>query len=114
MRFDILTLFPDLFSSPFQQSILKRAIDKGILEVHIHNIRDYALDKHKVVDDYPYGGGDGMVMKVEPILRCIEAVKAAERRDSAPPKTILLTPLGHPFNQRLAWDLSDLKNIILI
>lgn len=114
MRFDILTLFPELFSSPFTQSILKKAIDNGLVEIHIHDIRDYALDKHRVVDDYPYGGGEGMVMKVEPIQRAVEAVKSMKKKDSTPPRTILLAPVGRTFNQETAWKLAELKNIILI
>jgi tRNA (guanine37-N1)-methyltransferase len=114
MRFDILTLFPELFSSPFRQSILKRAIDNGLVEIHIHDIRNYATDKHRVVDDYPYGGGEGMVMKVEPIQRALEAVKAIKKKDSTPPRTILLAPVGNTFNQGKAWELADLKNVILI
>ncbi len=78
MRFDILTLFPGMFSSPFEESILGRAIEKGLIQIRIINIRDFALDKHQVVDDAPYGGGQGMVMKVEPIARAIEQVKSED------------------------------------
>lgn len=110
MRFDILTLFPGFFESPLNQTILKKAIEKGILDVHIHNIRDYAQDRHRVTDDYPYGGGDGMVMKVEPIVRCVEDVKAMAP-DS---QVILTTPQGKPFTQSLAGELSGLKGLIII
>jgi len=110
MRFDILTLFPGFFKSPLNQTILKKAIEKGILDVHIHNIRDYAQDKHRVTDDYPYGGGEGMVMKVEPIVRCVEDVKAMAPEG----KTILTTPQGRPFTQSLAEELSGLKGLIII
>lgn len=111
MRFDILTLFPQFFESPLKQTILKKAIDKGILDVRLHNIRDYALDRHKVTDDYPYGGGEGMVMKVEPIVRCVEAVKAMAPEGS---KVILTTPQGRPFTQQLAKDLASLKGLIIV
>lgn len=72
MKFDVLTLFPGMFEGPLTESILKRAREKGLIEVGLHNIRDYAVDKHSVTDDYPYGGGAGMVMKVEPLAACIE------------------------------------------
>ncbi|MFQ5900326.1 MAG: tRNA (guanosine(37)-N1)-methyltransferase TrmD [Thermodesulfobacteriota bacterium] len=114
MRFDILTLFPHFFVSPLECSILKRAIDKGLIEINTHNIRNYALDKHKTVDDSPYGGGDGMVLKAGPVFRAVEKVKALERKDSTTPTVILLTPQGRLFNQGLAMELSGLKNIILI
>ena len=74
MRFDVFTLFPSIFESPLQESILKRAIETGLIEVRLHNIRDYASDKHHITDDYPYGGGGGMVMKPEPIFAAVEAV----------------------------------------
>lgn len=111
MRFDILTLFPQFFESPLKQTILKKAIDKGILDVRIHNIRDYALDRHRVTDDYPYGGGEGMVMKVEPIVRCVEAVKTMAPEGS---KVILTTPQGIPFTQRLTEDLARFKGLIIV
>ena len=76
MRIDILTLFPQMFEGVLSESIIKRAIQKGAIEVFTHNIRDYSLDKHKRVDDYPFGGGAGMVMMVEPISRCIEKLKS--------------------------------------
>ena len=86
MRFDILTLFPGMFSSPLQESILGKAIEKGLIQTRTLNIRDYSLDKHQVVDDTPYGGGQGMVMKAEPIARAmvIESVKALMRPHCAP------------------------------
>ncbi|NWF93406.1 MAG: tRNA (guanosine(37)-N1)-methyltransferase TrmD [Syntrophaceae bacterium] len=110
MRFDILTLFPDMFSSPFRESIIGRAIEKGLIEVRTINIRDFALDKHRVVDDTPYGGGQGMVMKVEPIARAIEWVKS--QNPSA--WTVHLTPQGKPFNQELASSLSSRPHLILL
>ncbi|EKD59229.1 MAG: tRNA (guanine-N(1)-)-methyltransferase, partial [uncultured bacterium] len=76
MKFDILTLFPAMFDGPLTESIIRRAVERGFVDISLHNIRDYATDRHRVVDDAPYGGGDGMVMKVEPLAACIEAVKA--------------------------------------
>jgi tRNA (guanine37-N1)-methyltransferase len=110
MRFDILTLFPEMFSSPFQESILGRAIEKGFVQIRIVNIRDFALDKHQVVDDTPYGGGQGMVMKVEPIARAIERLKAEEPSS----RLIHLTPQGRPLNQKRARELSSLSRLILL
>jgi tRNA (guanine37-N1)-methyltransferase len=110
MRFDILTLFPDMFSSPFQESILGKAVEKGLLQIRTVNIRDFSLDKHQVVDDSPYGGGQGMVMKVEPIARAIESIKS--QNPSAP--VIYLTPQGKPFNQDLARRLSTQPHLILL
>lgn len=88
MKFDILTLFPPMFDGPLTESIIRRAVERGLVNISLHNIRDYATDRHRVVDDAPYGGGDGMVMKVEPLAACIEAVKAG--RPAA--RVILTTP----------------------
>ena len=110
MRFDILTLFPNMFSSPLQESILGKAIQKKLIEIQIINIREFTLDKHQVVDDTPYGGGQGMVMKVEPIARAIESVKS--RNPFA--RTIYLTPQGKPFNQDLARRFSSQSHLILL
>ena len=110
MRFDILTLFPVMFSSPFEASILGRAIEKGLIEIRIVNIRDFTSDKHHVVDDTPYGGGQGMVMKVEPIARAIERVKA----ESPSAWTVYLTPQGRSLNQERARALSSKAHLILL
>jgi len=110
MKFDILTLFPKMFFSPFQESVLARAIEKRLIEVRTINIRDFAQDKHQVVDDTPYGGGQGMVMKVEPIARAIEQVKAED--PSA--WTIYLTPEGKPLNQKRVKELSFRSHLILL
>jgi tRNA (guanine37-N1)-methyltransferase len=110
MRFDILTLFPAMFSSPLEGSILGKAIEKGLIEIRIVNIRDFTSDKHHVVDDTPYGGGQGMVMKVEPIARAIEWAKA----ESPSAWTIYLTPQGHPFKQERAEALSSKTHLILL
>ena len=111
MRFDILTIFPDFFGSPLKQSILGKAIEKGLIDVGIHHIRDFALDKHNTTDDSPYGGGDGMVMKVEPIVRAVEAVKGSRKSEV---KVILTTPQGRQLNQQIAAELAQSSNLIII
>lgn len=110
MRIDIITVLPQLLSGPFDHSILKRAAQKGIAEVHIVNLRDFATDKHKTVDDYQFGGGAGMVMMVEPLANCIEKLKAERSYD----EIIYLTPDGKKFQQGDANRLSMKENIILI
>ena len=110
MRFDILTLFPSMFSSPLRESILGKAIERGLIQIQTINIRDFTLDKHQVVDDSPYGGGQGMVMKVEPVARAVESVKTQH----SPVWTIYLTPQGTPFNQDLARRLSTQTHLILL
>ena len=110
MRFHILTLFPAMFQGPLEESILKRARESGRLSVSLHNIRDYATDKHHVTDDTPYGGGGGMVMKPGPIFAAVEAVLAGET--DVP--VILLTPQGRLFTQSIAAELSHHQRILLI
>jgi len=110
MRIDILTLFPGMFSGPLTESILKRAQEKGLLSLHLHNIRDYTSDKHHTTDDAPYGGGGGMVMLVEPLVRAVEDVRGADQ--GAP--VILLTPQGRVFTQRVAYELAAHERLILI
>lgn len=112
MRIDILTLFPNMFSGPFAESIVKRAMDRNLISIIIHNLRDWGSGKHRVVDDYPFGGGTGMVMKPGPIFEAIEAITAEGARPSAP--VILLTPQGRVFNQRIAAELAALDQLILI
>lgn len=111
MRFDILTIFPGFFEAPFKQSILGKAIEKGLIKIGIHNIRDFALDKHKTTDDSPYGGGDGMVMKAEPIVTGVESIKANYNPDA---KVILTTPQGKRFNQQMAYELAASKGLVII
>ena len=110
MKFDILTLFPAMFEGPLTESIIRRAIENGLLEIRLHQIRDFATDRHKVVDDAPYGGGDGMVMKVEPIAACLEAVKA--ERPKA--RVLLTTPRGRLFDHAAARELSREEEVIII
>lgn len=110
MKFDILTLFPNMFSSPFQESILGKAIEKGFIQIRTINIRDFTLDKHQVVDDTPYGGGQGMVMKAEPIARAIEWVKSQDPSVW----TIYLTPQGKPLNQKMAQELSSRSHLMFL
>jgi tRNA (guanine37-N1)-methyltransferase len=107
MHFDIFTLFPGMFTGPFDESILKRAQERGLLSIALHNIRDATSDKHHIVDDYPYGGGAGMVMKPEPIFKAIEAV-----HQDGP--VIYLTPQGRLFNQEIARDLAQEERITLL
>jgi tRNA (guanine37-N1)-methyltransferase len=110
MRIDIITVLPELLKSPFEASILKRAIDKGIVSVHFHNLRDYATNKHKNVDDYQFGGGAGMVLMIEPIDLCISKLKSERNYD----EIIYMTPDGATFNQSMANQLSLLENIIIL
>lgn len=110
MKFDILTLFPGMFSGPFDESIIKRARERKLVEIELHNIRDYAADKHQTADDAPYGGGAGMVMKVEPLSACIQDVKR-----KSPQSTVIMTsPQGKPFNQALASELTRRDGLIII
>jgi tRNA (guanine37-N1)-methyltransferase len=120
MRFDILTLFPGLFDSIFQESIVSRAIEAGLVEIHVHNIRDYAPGKHRVTDDTPYGGGGGMVMKIEPIANALEAIVDPDllARQKATGITevpvIVLTPAGRRFDQGQARTLERQGRAVLI
>lgn len=110
MRIDIITVLPELLESPFSASILSRAREKGLVEVHFHNLRDYASNAYKQVDDYQYGGGAGMVMMIEPIDKCISQLKKERDYD----EIIYLTPDGKTFDQRDANELSLMKNLILL
>ena len=110
MRIDILTVVPDLLESPLNESILKRAQQKGLVEIKIHNIRDYTDDKHRQVDDYPFGGEAGMVMKIEPVFKIIEQLKSERPYD----EVIYTSPDGQTYNQRTANHLSTLENIIIL
>lgn len=110
MVFEILTIFPAMFSSPLEESIVRKARDRGLIQVRVHNIRDYALDRHQMTDDRPFGGGEGMVMKPEPIVGALRAIK-----DAGPSaRVVLLTPQGRLFNQKTARELSRFPRLILI
>ena len=111
MRIDILTLFPEMFASPFEYSLLKRARENGIVEIVLSNIRDFAADNYSRVDDRPYGGGPGMVMMCRPLFDCVEYV---QKQSLIPPRIILLTPQGRKFDQAMAVQLSREKRLILI
>lgn len=108
MKIDILTLFPEMFETIFSHSIIKRAIDEKKVEIEIHNFRDYSKDPHHKVDDTPYGGGCGMVLTCQPIFDCVESLKTQNS------KVILLTPDGLPYKQKVAYELSKEKHLILI
>jgi len=110
MRIDIITVLPEMLTSPLGCSILKRAVDKGLAEIHIHNLRDYTTNKHRKVDDYPFGGEAGMVMQIEPIDRCITALKEQRHYD----EVIFTSPDGQQFTQPMANSLSLLENIIIL
>ncbi|MFP4289446.1 MAG: tRNA (guanosine(37)-N1)-methyltransferase TrmD [Bacteroidales bacterium] len=110
MHIDILTIFPEMFDGPFSHSIIKRAKDKSLAEIHLHNIREYSTNKHRRVDDYPFGGGAGMVMMIEPIINCIEELKKHRNYD----EIIFLTPDGVLLDQPLCNQLSVKTNIIML
>lgn len=110
MRIDIITVLPELMQSPFNDSILKRAQEKGIVEVHFHNLRDYSTNKQKSIDDYQFGGGAGMVMMIEPIDLCISKLKSERNYD----EVIYMTPDGKTLNQGTANELSLKENIIIL
>ena len=108
MKIDILTIFPEMFEGFLTQSIIKRAIEKGLVEIKIHNIRNYSTDKHKKVDDYGFGGGQGMVLMPQPIFDAVDDLKDKNS------KIILMTPQGEPYKQAKAYDLSNEKHLIII
>jgi len=108
MRIDILTLFPEICRAPLNESMMKRAQSSGALDLRIHNLRDWTTDKHRMADDSPFGGGQGMVMKPEPIFAAVESLQTAESQ------VLLMTPQGRPFTQRLATELSLGTHLIII
>jgi tRNA (guanine37-N1)-methyltransferase len=111
LRFDVLTLFPGIFEGYLQQSLLKKAIDAGLVSVHLWNFRDWATDRHKSVDDTPYGGGPGMLIRCEPVYSCVEAVQAAAEPLG---KLIMLSPQGRQLDQRLIEELAAQPRILLL
>ena len=110
MRIDIISVIPELISSPFSSSIIKRAIESGVVKVHFHNLRDYSKSKHKKVDDYQYGGGPGMVLMIEPIENCLSQLKSKTSYDAI----VLMTPSGKQLDQKLSNKFSLFKNIIIV
>ena len=108
MKIDVLTLFPAMFAGPLDESIIKRAREAGRLDLTIHNLRDYAHDRHKTVDDRPFGGGPGMLLKPEPIFEAVESLARAGTR------VILLSPAGRPFSQAIARELAGLEHLLLV
>jgi tRNA (guanine37-N1)-methyltransferase len=110
MRLDIISVVPDILKSPFEASIMKRAIEKGLVEVHFHNLRDYTTNKYRQVDDYQYGGGAGMVLMAEPIDKCISKLKSERQYNDI----IYLTPDGETLDQKLANKMSMVQNLILL
>jgi len=115
MRIDIVTLFPEICRAPLSESIMRRAQEKGIIELRIHNLRDWASDKHHTVDDAPFGGGQGMVMKPEPIFAAVEDLRQqASRIHPRKTKVILMSPAGRRFDQRMAQQLSQESHLIIV
>jgi len=119
IKFDIITIFPDIFNSYFSESLISRARKNKLIKIKVHNLRKWAEDKHKTVDDKPFGGGSGMVMKVGPIFKAVKKLKepsSFKKRNSVPlrSKVILFTPRGKKFNQKIAYQLSKLNQIIMI
>ena len=113
MQFDVVTIFPGMFEGPLTESILKRGRQKGLLEIRLHDLRDYAHDRHRQVDDTPYGGGGGMVLMPEPIFEAVEVIQ--KQHPAARSRVILMSPQGAPFSQRRAWSLAqELDRMILI
>lgn len=110
MRIDIITIFPEMFTGPFSESILQRAQNKGLVEIHLHQLRDYTTDKHRKVDDYPFGGGAGMVMMLDPIVRCIEHLQSERTYD----EVIYMAPDGKLLDQPAANYYSMKENLLLL
>ena len=115
LRCDVITLFPEMVTPVLDSSMLKRAKEKGLLEVRVHNLRDYTLDKHRVADDIPYGGGAGMVMKAEPILRAVEDIRRPYERGGETVRILLPSPQGRPFTQAYAQELAaDHRRLLIV
>lgn len=112
MRFDIISIFPKAFDCYFNESIIKRAQKKGLIKINIHNLRDYTVDKHKTVDDKPYGGGPGMIFKIEPIYKAVNDLKRKAKNEKR--KIILLSAKGKKFDQQMAKRMAKLERLILI
>jgi len=109
MRIDIISVKPELLTGPFDHSIIARAKEKGLLEIYVHNLRDYGIGKHKVIDDYQYGGGAGMVLNVQPVVDALKSIEGYEKA-----LKIMMTPQGKTFNHEMAYELSEEKHIIIL
>lgn len=109
MKFEIITIFPEFFDSYLKESLIKKAQDRKLIEINVHNLRDWTTDKHQTVDDRPFGGGFGMVLRIEPIFKAVKQIKKRQKV-----KTILFTPRGKQFNQKIAYQLSKEDKIIMI
>lgn len=114
IRFDIITIFPKMFDSYFSEGIIKRAVKRGLIKINIYNLRDFANNKQKKIDDRPYGGGLGMVFQVEPIYMAIQSLKIKNKNSKSKTKIVLFTPRGKQFNQKMAYKMSKLKRIVMI
>ena len=114
MTFDIITIFPQIFDSYLKESFIKKSQEKGLIKINIHNLRKWTTDRHKTVDDRPFGGGLGMVFKVEPVFRAVSTLKSKTQNPKPKTKVILFTPRGKKFNQKMAYQLSKLDQIIMI
>jgi len=112
--FDIITIFPEIFNSYLKESFIKKAQEKGLIKINVHNLRKWATDRHRTVDDRPYGGGLGMVLKIEPIYKAVKEIKQKTKNKKLKTKTILFTPRGKKFNQKMVYQLSKLNQIIMI
>ncbi|WP_185861516.1 tRNA (guanosine(37)-N1)-methyltransferase TrmD [Blattabacterium cuenoti] len=110
MRIDIISIVPEIFHSPFSNSIIKKAMNKGLVDIHVHDLRQYGLGKRKNVDDYPYGGGSGMILRIEPVYQCFSKLLLERDYD----EKIFMTPDGKLFSQKYAQDLTEKKNIIIL
>lgn len=109
MRFDVVTIFPAMFGPVFKQGVIGRAIERGVIELHAHDLRDYTHDRHRQVDDMPFGGGPGMVMKPEPVIEAVESIRSQNAG-----AVILMEPWGEPFNQKLATELAKEPGLIIV
>ncbi|MCJ7643962.1 MAG: tRNA (guanosine(37)-N1)-methyltransferase TrmD [Candidatus Aminicenantes bacterium] len=109
MRFDIITIFPEMFGSVFSGGVIRKAVEKGLMEIRVHDLRDYTFDRHRQVDDRPYGGQEGMVFKAEPIFRAVEDI-----RESPETRVFLLSPQGRKLDQRLAEEIAGFSQVVLI
>jgi tRNA (guanine37-N1)-methyltransferase len=114
ITFHVITIFPKIFDSFLKESFIKKATNRGLIKIKIHNLRDFTTDKHKTVDDRPYGGGLGMVLKLEPIYKAVKKIKSKSKIENRKSKVILFTPRGKQFNQKMAYQLSKLNRIIMI